>query len=200
MTRPTHPPAVPHWLELIAAAQSLSRAAPGGHQTDIADPAMLAAMRAVAAVFVRPQPDLRTANALARAVWYHAGGSEHMETKGRLCTCAVLGHGGRTHAQACDLLWQAYSQAVPPEFNWDHTPANFDGLTLPLTDPDCARRLAQAVYLAGGGALYLEDYGRLCFCPARGRGAVHATPCDELWQAYRAAAAAIVLWPVAPPT
>jgi hypothetical protein len=45
--------------------------------------------------------------------------------------------------------------------------------------------LLRAVYNQGGGSVYLENYGRLCFCAAHGKDAKHATGCDQLWAAYQ---------------
>jgi hypothetical protein len=101
---------------------------------------------------------------------------------------------------ACDLLWQAYRQAVPGEVCWDKLPDNLETVFLPLTDASLGHRLLKAVYHAGGGALYLEDFKRLCFCPARGKGQRHATACDDLWEAYvEAAGAALRLACYVPP-
>lgn len=45
--------------------------------------------------------------------------------------------------------------------------------------------LLRAAYNLGGGSVYLEEYGRLCFCPAHGKGSQHATGCDQMWAAYQ---------------
>jgi len=49
--------------------------------------------------------------------------------------------------------------------------------------------LVAAIYYKGGGSVYLESYGRLCFCAAYQTkqprpSARHASVCDELWKAY----------------
>lgn len=49
--------------------------------------------------------------------------------------------------------------------------------------------LASSIYYDGGGALYLQQYGRLCHCAAYAKKqprptAVHASSCDLLWMAY----------------
>lgn len=35
-------------------------------------------------------------------------------------------------------------------------------------------------YLTGGGEVYMEMHGRLCFCPLHGKPGLHSTACDEL--------------------
>ena len=57
--------------------------------------------------------------------------------------------------------------------------------------------LLAATYYHGGGSVYLESYGRLCFCAAYWAkqprpSSRHASSCDGLWQAYRQAADALL--------
>lgn len=35
-------------------------------------------------------------------------------------------------------------------------------------------------YLTGGGDTYIEEHGRLCYCPLHGRKGQHSTVCDEM--------------------
>lgn len=58
--------------------------------------------------------------------------------------------------------------------------------------------LVKGVYYKGGGRVYLESFGRLCFCsafhfkhpqPTNG----HATVCDQLWEAYCQAVDAVLV-------
>lgn len=51
--------------------------------------------------------------------------------------------------------------------------------------------MLRATYNLGGGSVYLEEYGRLCFCPAHGKGSAHATDCDQMWDAYQAGLSAM---------
>lgn len=41
-------------------------------------------------------------------------------------------------------------------------------------------KVLQAAYLHGGGYIYQEEFGRVCFCPRYGKPGRHATACDDL--------------------
>jgi len=48
-----------------------------------------------------------------------------------------------------------------------------------------AATLREALYYLGGGDVYIEMGGRLCFCPVHGRpGRQHSSSCDWAWNAY----------------
>jgi hypothetical protein len=49
--------------------------------------------------------------------------------------------------------------------------------------------LSNALYYMGGGSVYLEDFGRLCFCARHGRGGPeeHATTCNDAYEAWKKA-------------
>jgi hypothetical protein len=58
------------------------------------------------------------------------------------------------------------------------------GLIVALTE--LAARLALRsdalhwVYLLGGGDTYMEEFGRLCFCPLHAGAGHHSSACDEV--------------------
>lgn len=41
-------------------------------------------------------------------------------------------------------------------------------------------KVLQAAYLTGGGGVYQEEFGRVCFCPQHGKPGPHATACEDL--------------------
>jgi hypothetical protein len=53
--------------------------------------------------------------------------------------------------------------------------------------------ISDAVFYLGGGDLYLEEFGRLCFCTGcmfTEKGTrdkkIHASTCEDLWRAWKA--------------
>lgn len=48
-----------------------------------------------------------------------------------------------------------------------------------------AATLREALFYLGGGDIYIEQCGRLCFCAVYGKpGREHSTSCDWAWNAY----------------
>lgn len=64
--------------------------------------------------------------------------------------------------------------------------------------------LVMWTYFEGGGSVYLEAYGRLCFCSAfrvrhpHPEEGVHASGCEELWNAYANAVRGLLALPITP--
>lgn len=43
-----------------------------------------------------------------------------------------------------------------------------------------APELLEAAQLLGGGNVYMEEFGRYCFCPMHGKPGLHSSSCDAL--------------------
>jgi hypothetical protein len=95
-----------------------------------------------------------------------------------------------------DELYSSVDGVQIERSDWEYATAAANHYPAALDEIEKSHKLsaamADAIFYLGGGDIYLEEFGRLCFCFGCGFGehktwnkGIHATTCDDLWLAWK---------------